>query len=281
MDFNSIVSCKDYVNIRKEKLKKYVTALPKKPTLVVCQVDSDPASNTYVKGKEKDCKELGLNFKHIIIDSSICNQDAFESLLTDINKDADVSGIIIQLPIPDMYNVERLQQCISPEKDVDGFRRDSFFKPCTPKGIIDWLKFNNYDLVGKDVTVVGRSKIVGKPLVNMLIDEGATVTCCNSRTKKLFNKTGQAELVITAIGKAKYFNDFYLGFNTLVVDVGINRDENGKLCGDVDRDKYKKMIEQGHCYITPVPNGVGLITRLALMENIIEAYRLQNGGEKC
>lgn len=279
MDFSKIVSCKDYVDIRKEELKEYVAALPKKPTLVVCQVDSDPASNTYVKGKQRDCNEIGIEFVHWHINSDEFNQEDLEKIISTVNSQEEVNGIIIQLPIPEMYNVDKLQQCISPEKDVDGFRRDSYFKPCTPKGIIDWLKYNDYDFVGKDVVVVGRSKIVGKPLVNMLIDEGATVTCCNSKTKKLFNKTGQAELVITAIGKAKYLNDIYFGINTLVVDVGINRDKNGKLCGDVDREKYKKMIDRGHCYITPSPNGVGLLTRCSLMENVIEAYKLQNGGE--
>lgn len=281
MDFSKIISCKNYVDIRKEELWKHIAVLPSKPTLAVFQVDSNPASNAYVKGKEKDSNELGIKFIHINIDSNTMSQKMFEDLVIEANKNDDINGIIIQLPIHKQYDLDVLQSLIRPEKDVDGFRRDSYFKPCTPKGIMDWLKFNNYDFVGKDIVVVGRSKIVGKPLVNMLIDEGATVTCCNSKTKNLFDKTNKAELIVTAIGKPKHFKDINFGFDTLIVDVGINRDEAGKLCGDVDRERYKDMIDKGICYVTPVPNGVGLLTRLALMENVIKAYKLQNGGKGC
>ena len=160
---------------------------------------------------------------------------------------------------------------ICEEKDVDGFRRDSFFKPCTPKGIMDWLDFNNYDLEGKNITVIGRSKIVGKPLVNLLIDRGATVTCCNSKTKDLRQHTCNADVVISAVGKPKFLDSSYFTNTELVIDVGINRDENDKLCGDVDHEEVTSTLK--NIYVTPVPKGVGRLTTLALVENTIKAYK--------
>lgn len=268
-----MVSCKDYVAIRKQELKDEIKFYDKKPVLLVIQVDHDKASSSYVAGKKKDCDEVGITFLHAEIDSEIFTQEMLESFIRSMNNSPNCDGIILQLPIPKKYNVEKLQQCISPSKDVDGFRRDSYFKPCTPKGIMDWLAYNKYELAGKDVVVIGRSKIVGKPLVNMLIDAGATVTCCNSKTSHLDSYTVNADLVVSAVGKAKIFDFSY--FSTcaeIIVDVGINRDENGKLCGDVCSEYFDKYLP---CtYVTPVPGGVGLLTRLALLENLFEAYKL-------
>ena len=262
-----LISCKEYVQIKKEELKNKISALHKKPTLCVVQIGLDQASQSYVKGKKKDCEEVGITFLHHHIENY---EDVTEEDLIDVvkglNATKEIDGIIIQLPIPEKYNVETLQKYISPWKDVDGFRIDSEFDPCTPKGIIDWLSHNDYQFSGKDVVVVGRSKIVGKPLVNMLIDKGATVTCCNSKTDYLPHYTRYADLVVSAIGKPKYFNDFDFECAEIVIDVGINRDENGKLCGDVDREDVDERI-----YVTPVPGGVGLLTRLALIENVVTA----------
>lgn len=267
-----IISCKEYVQILKQQLKEKVSALENKPKLCVIQIGDDLASNTYIKNKKKVAEEVGISCEHIHIEENI-SQKVLESLVVSQNAKCNVDGIIIQLPIPDKYDIERLQQCISPEKDVDGFRGDSCFKPCTPKGIIDWLKFNNINLVGKNVTVLGRSKIVGRPLVNMLIDESATPTCCNSHTENIGFHTMTADIIISAIGKAKYLKKYFSG-NQIIIDVGINKDENDKLCGDVDRGFVEEYYND--TYVTPVPGGVGLLTTITLMKNVVEAYEMQN-----
>ena len=273
-----MISCKEYVTIKKKELKEKIKTFDREPVLAVVQIDNDPASCSYVRGKKKDCEEVGIKCVHIPIDSNKYSQKELEQLLTDLSENKTVDGIILQLPIPKKkYNVEVLQNCICSYKDVDGFRKDSCFKPCTPKGIIDWLKYNDFDFVGKDVVVLGRSKIVGKPLVNMLIDEGATVTCCNSHsyTPKY---TSYADLVISAIGKPKYFETSNFRNVDIIVDVGINRDEDGKLCGDINTEHFAECLP--FTYITPVPGGVGLLTRETLLENTVKAYELNRMEDK-
>lgn len=268
-----IVSCKDYVEIKKKELKEEIKHLDKKPVLAVIQIDDDQASNSYIKGKQKDCDEIGIEMRHVNIYSNTTEQKEVECVITDIAK-SDADGIIIQLPIPDKYNLERLQHLIPPEKDVDGFRRDSCFKPCTPKGIVDWMEYNDFEFEGKDCCVLGRSKIVGLPLTNMLIEKGATVTCCNSTTPSTWYYTRNADYAFSAVGIPNYF-DFsdFQDFCELVVDIGINRDENEKLCGDVNNAGFESSLND--TYVTPVPGGVGLLTRLALMQNTLNAYKIQ------
>lgn len=271
-------SCKEYVSHVKENLKEEISGLKVKPTLVVIQIDDNPASNSYIKGKKKDCEEVGIRCIHVKLNSNEHSQKDLENIINEYDNSMNVHGIIIQLPIPDKYDIDRLQHCVSPEKDVDGFRVDSKHKPCTPKGILDWLEYNNYDFVGKNAVVIGRSKIVGKPLVNMLIDKGATVSCCNSHTT-LFARIRllqNANLVVSAIGKPHFFDchDFYkpiIGNNLeVVVDVGINHDENGKLCGDVNGKDFEKFLPD--TYLTPVPGSVGLLTRVTLLTNLMRSY---------
>lgn len=268
-----IVSCKDYVEIKKKELEEEIQHFNRKPVLAVIQIDNDQASNSYIKGKKKDCDEIGIEMRHVNIHSNIAEQKEVEGIIKVIvNSDAD--GIIIQLPIPDKYDLERLQNLIPPEKDVDGFRRDSYFKPCTPKGIIDWMEYNDFEFKGKDCCVLGRSKIVGLPLTNMLIEKGATVTCCNSTTPSTWYYTRNVDYAFSAVGVPNYF-DFsdFSDFCELIVDVGINRDENGKLCGDVNNVDFERYLN--NTYVTPVPGGVGLLTRLALMQNVVDAYKIQ------
>lgn len=265
-------SCKGYSEIRKKELKEEILKFKRKPCLLVIQIDNNPASNSYIKGKKKDCEEVGIDFTHAHVNSEMSSQTDLQNLIQAYcEKESNVDGIIIQLPIPDKYNLNNLLAAISPEKDVDGFKQNSCFKPCTPKGIMDWLDYNEVELSGKDVCVIGRSNIVGKPLVNMMIDAGATVTCCNSKTKDLKYYTRNANIVVSAIGKAKYFDSTYFKRGQIIIDVGINRNENGKLCGDVD-NKYIY-----NSYVTPSPSGVGLLTRNTLIENVVTAYKLQNG----
>lgn len=267
-------SCLEYVEVQKQELKKKIAKFNKKPVLAVIQVDNNAASNTYIKNKRRSCEEIGIECLHIVLNSEFCSQEDFELAIKDLNNEKKCTGIIIQLPIPDKYDVEKLQQCISPSKDVDGFRKDSCFEPCTPKGIMDWLDYNSYNLEGKNVVVIGRSKIVGKPLVNMMIDRGATVICCNSKTKDIRDFTNNADVVVSAIGKPKYFNATHFGDVDIIIDVGINRDENGKLCGDIDKENLNTWCP--YTYVTPVPNGVGKLTVNALLENIVKAYELNN-----
>ena len=277
------ISCKEYVAIKKEELRKKVKTFKRTPKLVVVQVDHDKASDSYVKGKKNDSNEIGILFEHIEIDSEKYSHEDLVKKLIELNADDCVDGIIVQLPIPKKYNVEELQKCISPDKDVDGFRIDSRFKPCTPQGIDDWLDYNKYDFKGKDAVVIGRSPIVGLPMTNILIKRGCTVTCCNSNTSTftLHNHLRRAHLVISAIGKPKYFD--YSDFLSIhesklevAVDVGINRDENGKLCGDINPANFE--VELPNAYLTLVPGGVGLLTRVRLMQNVIEAYELHTKG---
>lgn len=268
-----IVSCKDYVEIKKKKLKEEIQHFNGKPVLAVIQIDNDQASNSYIKGKQKDCDEIGIEMRHVNIYSNAAEQKEVEGIIKVIaNSDAD--GIIIQLPIPDKYNLERLQHLIPPEKDVDGFRKDSCFKPCTPKGIIDWMEYNNFEFKGKDCCVLGRSKIVGLPLTNMLIEKGATVTCCNSTTPSTEYYTRNADYVFSAIGIPHYFDfsDFF-EYCELIVDIGINRIKDNKLCGDINCCSFEEYLSG--TYVTPVPCGVGLLTRTSLMQNVVDAYKIQ------
>lgn len=268
-----IVSCKDYIEIKKKELKEEIRHFNRKPVLAVIQIDNDQASNSYIKGKQKDCDEIGIEMRHVNIYSDVAGQKEVECIIKDIAK-SDADGIIIQLPIPDKYDLERLQHLIPPEKDVDGFRKVSCFKPCTPKGIIDWMEYNDFEFEGKDCCVLGRSKIVGLPLTNMLIEKGATVTCCNSTTPSTWYYTRNADYAFSAVGVPNYF-DFsdFQDFCELVVDIGINRDENEKLCGDVNNAGFESSLND--TYVTPVPGGVGLLTRLALMQNTLNAYKIQ------
>lgn len=268
-----IVSCKDYVEIKKKELEEEIQHFNRKPVLAVIQIDNDQASNSYIKGKQKDCDEIGIEMRHVNIYSNVAGQKEVECIIKDIAK-SDADGIIIQLPIPDKYDLERLQHLIPPEKDVDGFRRDSCFKPCTPKGIVDWMEYNNFEFKGKDCCVLGRSKIVGLPLTNMLIEKGATVTCCNSTTPSTEYYTRNADYVFSAIGIPHYFDysDFF-EYCELIVDIGINRIKDNKLCGDINCCSFEEYLSG--TYVTPVPGGVGLLTRLALMQNTLNAYKIQ------
>ena len=263
-----MVTCKEYVERKKAKLKADVSEyLLFSPKLCVIQIGDDPASNSYIKGKRKDCEEIGIEFEHIHINNyDNFSQYDLECLIWGKNIDERVAGIIVQLPIPDKYDVKALQNNIFRTKDVDGFRPDSRFTPCTPKGIMDYLEYNKVTLAGKVCTVIGRSEIVGKPLVNLLIDRGATVISCNSKTPNIKQFTKNSDIVISAIGKANYFTADYFSGNQILIDVGINRDEKGKLCGDI-----AKEAKEDAWLATPVPNGVGLLTRVALVDNVIQA----------
>lgn len=268
-----IISCKEYSEIRKCNLRKTISNLNNKPTLLVIQVGDNPASNSYIKGKYKDCESVGIEMIHEKYNDNITEEELIDNI-SNFAKDDKIDGIIVQLPLPKHLDVSKIQMAIPAHKDVDGFRVDSNYQCCTPSGIIEWLLFNGIDLTGLNVVVVGRSNIVGKPLVNYLIELGATVTCCNSHTKNLLLKTIDADIVVLATGKARYFKADYFDDNQLIIDVGINRDKNGSLCGDLNTDNINEWYK--NTYYTPVPNGVGLLTRIALLENTLKAYYNKN-----
>lgn len=267
-----VISCKDYARLQKIAIAERIEKLGGKPTLCIIQVGDNEAGDSYIKGKCADCDQVGIECVVMRLDPEITQEEiehfvSYQSCVYD--------GLIVQLPLPKHIDSKRVADAISKDADVDGFKVGSRHKPCTPKGIIDWLKFNGFRFRGKNAVVFGRSEIVGKPLVNMLIDEGATVTCCNSSSKKEPEfYTRDADLVVTATGKIGLINkDMISDSTSFVVDVGINRDGSGKLCGDVNPDGFGECLAD--TYLTPVPGGVGLLTRVALLQNVLNSYEMK------
>ena len=229
--------------------------------LAVISVGNDPASMSYIKGKRLDCERVGFGFTHHQFREGISMQ-SLVSLINRLNNNDEITGIIVQLPLPDYLDADVICQCVVPEKDVDGFRPDSPFKPCTPEGILHIMKKEMGDLTGKHAVIVGRGKLVGKPLQKMLLDEDMTVTVCHSKTPADVVKSlsWHADAVIVAIGKPHALGFACIDRNAVVIDCGVNRDENGKLCGDVAYAYTER--------VTPVPGGVGLLTRAMLMKHV-------------
>ena len=248
----------------------------RKPLLVTILVGDNPASKVYVANKEKACNEVGIVNETIKLPEHISEHDLLD-LIDFYNYDKYTDGILVQLPLPIHINTENILNSIVPHKDVDGFHPDNVaklwlgqdcIKPCTPQGIIDLIDYSEVDLEGKHVVVLGRSNIVGLPVTKMCLDRNATVTVCHSRTANLAEITRTADVLIVAIGKPKFVTADMLGEDAVVIDVGINRDENGKLCGDVDYEYVSKYAKA----ITPVPGGVGPMTIACLLKNTIKCY---------
>jgi len=257
-----MITCKEYVAIAKQEIIDNIKPGTK---LDIFQLGDNPASNAYIKGKLKDCAEVGIEAELHKFEESVTQEE-----LTQAVKEAAVtsSGIIIQLPVPKHIDTDIIMKTqASPEQDVDGFVYDTY-DPCTPKGIVNWLEHNKVQIEGANVVIIGRSDIVGKPLARMMTDRNATVTLCHSRTpvENMKKFCQMADIVVVAVGKAKWFSFDVIDKKPVIVDVGINRNEENKLCGDVD---IEYMEAQG-CYVTPVPGGVGLLTRLALLQNIAQ-----------
>lgn len=229
--------------------------------LAVISVGYDHASASYINGKMKDCQRVGFSFSHYHFVDGV-EQGEIVSAIRTLNVTPDVTGIIVQLPLPAGYDADEITGCIAREKDVDGFRPDSPYKPCTPEGIVYLLKRELGDLTGKHAVVIGRGKLVGKPLAKMLLDEDMTVTVCHSKTRRsdIDTLAMLADAVIVAVGKpnAMWFSPMVAG--AVVIDCGVNRDEFGKLCGDVAYCSTNRY--------TPVPGGVGLLTRAMLMRHV-------------
>ncbi|HEX3026655.1 MAG TPA: bifunctional methylenetetrahydrofolate dehydrogenase/methenyltetrahydrofolate cyclohydrolase FolD [Clostridia bacterium] len=251
------------------------------PGLAVIIVGGNPASRVYVNNKEKDCAETGIHSEEYALDESTSQRDLLQ-LVDNLNKNPAINGILVQLPLPSHLNEEEVINAISPEKDVDAFHPanvgrimigDFDFLPCTPSGIMDMLDDSGIEIAGKECVVVGRSNIVGKPMAMLLLHRNGTVTVCHSRTKNLEEVTRRADILVVAVGKAHFITAGMVKPGAVVIDVGMNRLDNGKLTGDVDFDAVAPIAS----YITPVPGGVGPMTRATLLKNTLRAAKLQNG----
>lgn len=267
-------------DIIKNELKEEVNTLKSQgiePGLAVILVGDNPASKVYVSNKKKSCEHVGIKSFSYELPENTAEEELLELIHT-LNHDNSVHGILVQLPLPKHMDENKVILNISPSKDVDGFHPQNVgalsigldgFVSCTPAGIIELLKRSNIDIQGKNCVVVGRSNIVGKPVSLLLLKENGTVTICHSRTKDLADVTKQADILIAAVGVPKFIKGCMVKEDAVVIDVGINRDENGKLCGDVDFEECVDKVS----YITPVPGGVGPMTIAMLMKNCVDAAK--------
>lgn len=253
---------KSYVKELKESYKIRIAALGEAPKLAIVQVGNVEASNRYIKNKVRDCEEVGIQAHVYAYPDNITEWELDDEL---IHLEEFYDGVIVQLPLPSHIRSSIATAAIPAHKDVDGFRTDSCFDPATPKGIMDYLRYCNFNLVGKDVVIIGRSEIVGKPLARLMLAADATVTLCHSKSK-LDKYLKNCDLVVTAVGKPHFLDCSEV--NAPIIDVGINFDDNGKLVGDCYNTDYAKAV-------TPVPGGVGLLTRCALLDNVIRAKEMR------
>jgi methylenetetrahydrofolate dehydrogenase (NADP+) / methenyltetrahydrofolate cyclohydrolase len=251
------------------------------PGLAVVLVGNNPASRTYVSNKEKACAEAGIYSEEYTLPDTISQESLLELICT-LNEKKEINGILVQLPLPEGLDEKAVIEEIDPQKDIDVFHPSNVgrimignyrFPPCTPAGIMELLRHEKIDITGKRCVVIGRSNIVGKPMAMLLLQESGTVTICHSKTRNLKEICRTAEILIVAIGKPKFITSDMVAPGAVVIDVGMDRDENGKLCGDVDFDSVEPVAS----YITPVPGGVGPMTIAMLLKNTIAAAKIQNG----
>ena len=277
-----MLSCKEYTDLRKKELKAYIEEKGLHPKLVVIQVGDRPESNSYIRGKMRDCEEVGIECEVKKYNENF-TQFQLENVLYQLNFKNSVHGIIVQLPLPDHINVKAIQGWIYSRKDVDGFGLNSPFDPCTPKGVIDYLKFIGYEFEGKDALVIGRSDIVGKPLARMLTDLDCTVTLAHSKSDKTREHTRNADIIFTAIDKIEYFDwdvgDFMYGSDGPdIIDIGLGVGDDGKLHGNLTRFCVEYLRENFYKdndrILISGTGGVGLLTRLALLENVVKACEM-------
>ena len=261
-------------------IKNEVSNMDNKPKLAIIYIGNDDSSNIYINNKIKACDKVGILYQLYHLDNP--SMDEVSILINKLNNDSNVSGIIIESPIPSNLDYNYLCNLIKSSKDVDGFTKDNVYNnylgndsiiPCTVLGIMKLLEYYNIDVDGANVVIIGRSNIVGKPLVNTMINNNATVTICHSHTKDLKNITNKADILISAIGESNYINSDYVKEGAIVIDVGISRNNN-YICGDVNYDDVKEKVS----YITPVPGGVGPMTIAMLLNNIVDVSKMVNNG---
>lgn len=273
-----VIDGKKISQVIKDELKEKVAAMAKegkKAALAVIQVGNDPASSVYVRNKKKACEYIGIESLSYELPEETTEEELV-ALIEKLNADAGVNGILVQLPLPEQINEEKIIQTISPDKDVDGFHMQNVgalctggkgYVSCTPLGIITLLKRSGIEIAGKRCVVMGRSNIVGKPMAMLLLRENGTVTICHSKTQDMKEITRQADILVVAIGKPKFVDETYVKEGAVVIDVGIHRNAENKLCGDVDFDKVAPHTSA----ITPVPGGVGPMTIAMLMNNCVSS----------
>ena len=279
---SQIINGKELAKNIKLKLKEEVEELKKaeiNPKLAVIMVGDDKASKVYVKNKSKACEEVGVEFEEYLLPANTKMKELLE-LIEKLNNDVTVHGILVQSPLPEGLDANEAFKTISPKKDVDGFNpinvgklslNQDCFVSCTPFGIIKMLETYNIPIEGANAVIIGRSNIVGKPLAKCLLNKNATVTVCHSKTKNLKEITSKADILVAAIGKPKFVTADMVKEGATVIDVGINRMEDGKLVGDTDFENIKEKVS----YITPVPGGVGPMTIAMLMYNVVKAAKQQ------
>lgn len=278
-----IIDGKNIAQKIKTQIKNEITELKNQgitPGLAVILVGEDSASKIYVNNKKKDCEETGINSKVYFLPESTTQEELID-LIEKLNSDKSMNGILVQLPLPLHIDERIIAECIDPQKDVDVFNPVNVGKimigsatllPCTPAGIMEILDHEKISVDGKNCVVIGRSNIVGKPTALLLLQKNATVTICHSRTKNLKEICQNADVVVSAVGKPCFITRDMIKNKAVVIDVGINRKKDGKVCGDVDFENVAPIAS----YITPVPGGVGLMTRAMLMKNTLTAARFQN-----
>ena len=279
-----LIDGKEVSNHVKTKVREEVDALKEKgiePALAVIIVGNDPASRVYVNNKKKACEFTGMRSVEYAMPEETTEEELL-SVIDKLNADDSINGILCQLPVPKHISEKAVIERISAKKDVDVFSAENVGKmwqgdydmaSCTPMGVIELLDYYGIDVCGKNCVIIGRSNIVGKPMASLLLERSATVTICHSRTRNLSEITSKADLIVAAVGRAKFVTADMVKEGAIVVDVGINRNEDGKLCGDVDFENVKDKCE----FITPVPGGCGPMTIAVLMKNTLLACKKQNG----
>lgn len=270
-----MINCREYADKWQEEIKEKLDNLNKKPCLVVVQIGDDKASDSYMKGIKKSCEKIGIECSTRNIEK--CSYEEVIRGIREIEHFTRATALLLLTPLP--YSKEEtalILKSIPKHLDIDCLNpNNNTYKPCTPKGVMKLLEMMEVDLKGKVVTVLGRSENVGKPLVNMLIDKGATVVSCNSHTQDMSDWTLQSDIIVSAVGKSHFIKKNSIWADTddeikqIIIDIGINFDDNGKICGDCDKELYD-LVD----LITPVPNGISLMTRMALLDNVIESARI-------
>ena len=267
-------------NNLKENLIKKIKKIKEKITIIVISAGNNEASKIYIKNKIKECQSVNIECQHLHFEKTTTNE--LIKTITKLNKDKNITGILVQLPLPKNIEENKVINTIDYKKDIDGLTASNIAKlysneqgiiPCTAKGIIDLLEYNKIEIEEKNITIIGRSNLVGKPLTLALLNKNATVTLCHSKTKNLKIHTKSADIIIVAVGKPGLINQKMVSKDTIIIDVGINR-INGKICGDADKSVYKKCKA-----VTPVPGGVGPMTVYEVLSNTLECYKLQKGKE--
>ena len=262
----------------REEVETMAKERKKRPALAVILVGEDPASQIYVRNKQRACEDVGILSEIYTLGENV-SQESLEYIIISLAERRDIDGILLQMPLPKGLDPVKALKCIPPEKDVDAFHPDNVghimrgdyrFLPCTPAGVMELLRRYDIDISGKECVVIGRSDIVGKPMAMMLLHSGGTVTICHSKTQNLAEHTRRADILVSAVGKAGFVTADMVKDGAVVIDVGINRNTDGKICGDVDFT----AVEPKASYITPVPGGVGPMTVAMLMKNTVKAAEI-------